>query len=375
MKLALIADDFTGANDLALQLIKYGIKVITTTKISSLGKNEVEVITSESRNIDEKLAREKVGEIVEKFQENTYDKFFKKIDSTLRGNVRAEVEVLRKMVGNETIAYVVPFPSVGRIVKEGLHYVNGLEIHKSIFGQDPICPVKTSKIKDYFPGRLIELHEIRSGKLTEILKEAKEIDLIFEGEEEKDIDIIGKALVESGKDKHVVGSSRIMESLLKYWNYSKNKVLVVAGSCNDVNLEQVKTFVEKNKFRIFDYKIGEFLVESGCGKDIILRSIREKKEMIEDLKIRSSRDIKGELVEVAIEIIKKEGIKKIISSGGDISMELMERLGLDTFEVTNYIEAGISYGRSGEYEFITKPGGFGSESIYEKMYSFMKNCR
>ncbi len=97
--------------------------------------------------------------------------------------------------------------------------------------------------------------------------------------------------------------------------------------------------------------------------------------MSEDLKAKSSKEIKKELVEIAVDIIKKEKIKKIISSGGDISMELMEKLGLDTFEVTNYIEAGISYGRSGEYEIITKPGGFGSENIYEKMYSFMKNCR
>ncbi len=375
MKLALIADDFTGANDLALQLIKYGIKVITTTKISSLGKNEVEIITSESRNVDEKLARKRVGDIVEKFQENIYDKFFKKIDSTLRGNVRAEVEELRRIIGNETIAYVVPFPSLSRIVKEGKHYVEGEELHKSIFSQDPICPVKTSNIKDYFPGRLIKLDEIRNGKLVEILKEAKEIDLIFEGEKEEDIDLIGKALVESGKDKHIVGSSRIIESLLKYWGYSRSKVLVLAGSCNNISLEQVKTFIKKNEFRIFDYKVGEPLVKSGFGEDIILRSIREKEEMIKDLKIKSSQEIKVELAEIAVKIIKKEGIKKIISSGGDISMELMKNLGLDTFEVTNYIEAGISYGRSGEYEFITKPGGFGSKNIYEKMYSFMKNCR
>ncbi len=375
MKLALIADDFTGANDLALQLIKYGIKVITTTKISSLGKNEVEIITSESRNVDEKLARKRVGDIIEKFQENIYDKFFKKIDSTLRGNVRAEVEELRRIIGNETIAYVVPFPSLSRIVKEGKHYVEGEELHKSIFSQDPICPVKTSNIKDYFPGRLIKLDEIRNGKLVEILKEAKEIDLIFEGEKEEDIDLIGKALVESGKDKHIVGSSRIIESLLKYWGYSRSKVLVLAGSCNNISLEQVKTFIKKNEFRIFDYKVGEPLVKSGFGEDIILRSIREKEEMIKDLKIKSSQEIKVELAEIAVKIIKKEGIKKIISSGGDISMELMKNLGLDTFEVTNYIEAGISYGRSGEYEFITKPGGFGSKNIYEKMYSFMKNCR
>ncbi len=375
MKLALIADDFTGANDLALQLIKYGIKIVTTSKISSLGKNEVEVITSESRNIDENIAKKIVGEIIDKFNENTYEKLFKKIDSTLRGNVRVEVEELRKKIGDKPISYVVPFPSVGRIIKNGKHYVDGIELSKSIFGQDPICPVKTSDIEDYFPGRIISLEEIRSGNLVEILKEASELDLIFEGEKEEDIDLVGEALVKSGRDKYVVGSSRIMESLLKYWGFSKSKVLVIAGSCNNISLEQVRSFSEKNKLKTYDYKVGKKLLKSGSGEDILIRSIREKEEMSEDLKAKSSKEIKKELVEIAVDIIKKEKIKKIISSGGDISMELMEKLGLDTFEVTNYIEAGISYGRSGEYEIITKPGGFGSENIYEKMYSFMKNCR
>lgn len=376
MKLSMVADDFTGANDLALQLIKYGLDIKSYVSLEHMDADSIGVVTTESRNIAEADAVKKCKEYYSKLIEDGYDYFFKKIDSTLRGNVKAEVEVLKKLIPGEKIAVVVPFPQNNRIVIDGRHYVEGMALHESSFAKDPVHPIKTNVLKEYFGGRRVSLEEIRSGRLTEILKGIEEDLVVFDGETDSDLEAIAGGLCGAGMDRHIVGSAAIMEHMLKVWGYAKEEIIIVSGSCNDKNIEQIDTFLKSRKINRVEYYPAEDRVEDMCiGEDYLIRSIREKREMEATLKEVETEKISKRLAREAVRIIRDKGIRKIISSGGDISIELMIQLGLENLEIEAMIEEGIAYGKSGEYEFITKPGGFGNKNIYEKMYSFLKSCR
>jgi uncharacterized protein YgbK (DUF1537 family) len=377
MKLALMSDDFTGANDLGLQLMKYGIKVSSTFKVDSDNEN-FEIISSETRNVSEEEAERACRPIYEKLIKKGYNCFYKKIDSTLRGNVKREAEILLEYLpAGEKIAVVLPFPKNGRSVINGKHYVNGVPLHETFFGKDPIKPIQSNELRDYFDGELIGLEVIRSGKLNDVILKTTKPFIIFDGETDADLDLISEALFQTGYDKHIIGSAGIMDSLMNIWGYKKDPILIISGSCNSINIKQVEYFLSEEKVSLLDYDILNDIIIGKVQEDrnILLRSIRDEKEIEENLSKYRAIDIRKMIGSKGIEFIKKYNIKKIISCGGDISVELINRLGIESFDIFNEIEPGIAYGKGGEYEIITKPGGFGSEKIYKKCFSFLKNCR
>lgn len=377
MKLALMADDFTGANDLGLQLMKYGVDVRSTLSVNSEGEG-FEIVSSETRNANKEDAEKACRLIYEKLLEKTYDHFYKKIDSTLRGNVKSEGELLLEYLpAGAKIAVVLPFPKNGRTVVEGRHYVNGVALNETFFAKDPIKPIKSNLLKDYFDGELINLEMIRSGKLIEFISRVTSPFVIFDGERDSDLDLIADALSKSGLDRHIIGSAAIMDSLMKVWGYEKAPVLIISGSCNSANMKQMENFLREEKASVLDYDIvnDKLYGQVEEGRSIVLRSVRSEDEIEKSLAKHKAIEIREMIGSKAMELIKKYNIKKIVSCGGDISIELMERLGIEAFDILYEIEPGIAYGKGGEYGIITKPGGFGSEKIYKKCFSFLKNCR
>ena len=76
---------------------------------------------------------------------------FKKTDSALRGHVVAELSALMKGTGYRRAVYLPANPSKGRIIRQGVYYVNDVPIHKTPFSYDPEFPARTSVLSERFP--------------------------------------------------------------------------------------------------------------------------------------------------------------------------------------------------------------------------------
>ena len=75
-------------------------------------------------------------------------RIYKKIDSTLRGNIGAEVEVLLEVFGLE-LSFIVPaFPAQGRTTSAGTHLVHGRPIAKTEAARDPVTPITVSSLPE-----------------------------------------------------------------------------------------------------------------------------------------------------------------------------------------------------------------------------------
>lgn len=371
MNLGIIADDFTGANDVALQLSKYGIKIESLIELKDMPKYFV--YSTETRNAKEKDAREKLEITYKNLKMKNVDKIYKKIDSTLRGNVKAEIDVLlENLESNEKIAVVLPFPKLGRVVKNGKLWVDGVELKNTSFAKDPYWKLESSNVLDYFGGELMSLEELYSENPINLIQSKKSKVIVFEAESNEDLDKISKLLIKEKLDKYLVASAGIMEFMLYNWGFEKEKILIVSGSCNKININQTKLFIEEYRPNTYDYYVDEDKIIFEEGQEgYILRSIRDGED-------RSSKDIeliKKSIAQKAKEICKKEKIKKIILSGGDISIAFMEEFGITKLEILSEIETGIGFGMSGDWQLIMKPGGYGTEKIYKKMYSFLKKYR
>ena len=75
------------------------------------------------------------------------DIIFKKTDSVLRGHVAAELQTLMRVTGKQKALLIPQNPSKGRIVKDGIYYINGTPLDQTSFAYDPEFPAKTAEAK------------------------------------------------------------------------------------------------------------------------------------------------------------------------------------------------------------------------------------
>ena len=120
----IIADDLTGANDTALQFHKKGAstKILLDSDCEPKVKagTEVWALSSESRNVPPDEAVLKVKKAVSTFTDNfSFDYFYKKIDSTLRGHIALETLTMLLMLEYDAAIIIPAYPQEGRITVGG----------------------------------------------------------------------------------------------------------------------------------------------------------------------------------------------------------------------------------------------------------------
>ncbi|MBA3439624.1 MAG: four-carbon acid sugar kinase family protein, partial [Pyrinomonadaceae bacterium] len=104
LKLLIIADDLTGANDTGVQFAKKGIPVfVMTGETNDLQRRasdfQVLVVNTESRHLSMHEAAERVRGVVESARAAGITYFYKKTDSSLRGNNGSELQALMNAAG------------------------------------------------------------------------------------------------------------------------------------------------------------------------------------------------------------------------------------------------------------------------------------
>lgn len=148
-KLLVIADDLTGANDTGVQFAKRQIPSIVWAEPEAAASSpgfEVVVINTASRHLSPAEAAARVRRATRWGLAAGIEHFFKKTDSTLRGNLGAELEALCRETGAASIPFVPAFPVMGRTTRAGIHYVHGRPISETAFARDPLNPISESDV-------------------------------------------------------------------------------------------------------------------------------------------------------------------------------------------------------------------------------------
>ena len=149
-KILIVTDDLTGANDTSVQFSKRQLKSLVITNKDHFNKSlkvcDALVIDTESRSDDKDTAYRKTFEIG-KIAKAQHIKFiYKKLDSTFRGNIGAEISGLMDALEIQHAIIVPALPSNDRITKDGYVYVKGQLLAETEIADDPKTPVKESYI-------------------------------------------------------------------------------------------------------------------------------------------------------------------------------------------------------------------------------------
>ena len=152
IKILIIADDFTGALDTGIKFSTAGAKtkVVTDMEINFHQDlpEEVLVLCAPTRHLPAKEAYDTIFKIVRRAVQAKIRCIYKKTDSALRGNIGAELSAALDGSGEKALFFIPALPAMGRITLNGTHYIDGVPVDQSIFGQDPFEPVERSYVPD-----------------------------------------------------------------------------------------------------------------------------------------------------------------------------------------------------------------------------------
>ena len=263
IKLLVIADDFTGALDTGVQFAGKGIatkilnqRTVTREQLSSVDK-EVLVIDTETRHLKPEAAYGIVYALAKMAKEAGVTYLYKKTDSGMRGNIGPELWAALEASGQPYLTFIPAFPAINRVTKNGIHYINGLPVQESVFGQDPYDPVKTSKVSELFENIPADValycrgETVRKGKSPEIG--------IFDVETNEDIGKITEALLKDKTMGVMAGCAGFASVLADHLELKKGflfnpavtkKLFIACGSVNGVSRKQIEYAEDKGVKRI-----------------------------------------------------------------------------------------------------------------------------
>ena len=148
MRVCVISDDLTGASDCGGQLVGYGldVSVVIQSQNSNRKEKEALIFNTDSRSVPAKEAYERVKKVSEWVKSGSFDMIYKKIDSTMRGNIGQEINAIYDTFHPDFVFIAPAFPEAGRQVIHGVHFLNQKQLHETEVANDPKTPVKDSLI-------------------------------------------------------------------------------------------------------------------------------------------------------------------------------------------------------------------------------------
>ncbi|HCC5833176.1 D-threonate kinase [Citrobacter farmeri] len=421
MKMIVIADDFTGSNDTGVQLAKKGARteVMLTPAQKPSRRADVLVINTESRAIPAAQAAQAVQQALAPWCEGAITPLvYKKIDSTFRGNVGAEVTAAMRAANRKLAVIAAAIPAAGRTTRDGLCLVNGTPLLETEFASDPKTPIISSRIAELvtlqsdIPVHEVSLDDVRRGRLsTRLVAFAAEGEcmVVVDAVEDRDLSLIAHAICEQDVLPLLVGAAGLANALpVRMFMQEKQElpVLVVAGSMSEATRRQVDKALCQDRAKVVDIDASRLasdhfeqeiasVVEQACAllsrqHHTILRTSRsaEDRQMIDTLcaSVGMSRQALGErlsqrLGTITLHIIEQARIGGLFLTGGDIATAVASALGAEGYRIQSEVAPCIPCGTFVNSEIddlpvITKAGGFGSDStlcdalyFIEEMYS------
>ena len=428
--IGIVADDLTGANDTALQFFIKGsnteIIFDTDENIQNHPNIGTFALTTESRNIDAKEAAQKVWEGAKKLKDNlSVEYFYKKIDSTIRGNIAVETLAMLDAIGYDAAVIAPAFIREGRITIGGYQLLKGVPIERTDAARDSYAPIYDSYIPDILKKQVnesfydsiatIQLNVIAKGagpittKLNELVSGGKKL-IVADAVSAIDLEQVVLAITKSQYNILPVGSAGLANALGNVWLPLNNSEpvqkiipklpkLILSGSKNSMTTAQINKLLlddDINNVYSIDLKLQDILsndsdamaerIIHNFGKDnIVIAHVSKIQDETQEEKGKEKLIDEGITKEMLASMITDylaniaQKVKKmseciLITIGGETSYKCTNAVNCEYLQVVDSILPAISLCMDSNAGFIvTKSGNMGSITALVDIVNYFKN--
>jgi uncharacterized protein YgbK (DUF1537 family) len=412
--LGAVADDYTGASDLANTLHRNGLSTIQTIGVPAPGLEvddaEAVVVALKIRSIEATQAVEAATKAYDwlstRGARHVMYKICSTFDSTDAGNIGPVSDALGAKARGGCALVTPAFPETGRTVYLGHLFVGSALLNESPLQDHPLNPMHDANLVRVLQRQskasvgLIDLLTVEQG--SEAVSRARAeltaqgystaiVDAVFE----RDLEALGDAAAESvfsvGASGLGLGLARALARgrsgnlLAATLETVGGSAAILAGSCSKATLEQIKAVEgEIPVLRLSPEALiddaGEIERTLNWAKDriasgpIVIASSKEP-EQVAALQARYGRDKSGHAIEGALAEIASGlvgfGVRRLVVAGGETSGAAVDRLGVAAFRLGPEIAPGVPLMRTvgrkgGELQMALKSGNFGGRDFFTR---------
>ena len=418
--LGCIADDFTGATDLASMLVKNGMRAVQVIGVPAAGAPPPEadaiIVALKSRTAP---VRQAVAESLAALDwlkgagcRQFFFKYCSTFDSTDEGNIGPVADALTEALGSGFALACPAFPANARSVYQGHLFVGGVLLNESGMEKHPLTPMTDANLVRVLSRQttgtvgLVPFATVNAGtaairKAMTALKEQGRRYAIVDAVTDLHLRDIGEAA-----EGHalITGGSGVALGLPE--NFRRAGLLeardagalpavsghaaVLAGSCSRATLFQIGTAREHVPTLELDALATPDAValaaqalawvDGKLGATPVVIAASAPPDKVAALQAKLGREAAGALVEQALADIAEgllaRGVRRLVVAGGETSGAVVTRLGISALRIGAEIDPGVPWtfaeSEAGGMLLALKSGNFGAPDFFLKAFAMLE---
>lgn len=399
---AVIADDLTGSLDTGLQFHKKGLTTFVPLSWKNPStKGQALSVNTNSRNIPGDEAYLRVYRACRKIKVGN---LYKKIDSTMRGNVGREIQAILDARKIPKAVVIPTVPVMGRTVEKGILRIHGIPLLRTPYAKDPFHPIFTSYLPDLLARETgesvgyIGLNSVRKGPsfLARKIQSRRERLLILDTISENDLETIAGACELLPGAVLPCGSVGLADKLRITGIYpgkakrlikAKGPILILSASRNPRTADQVREAQKVFSFPTIEPDLESLIRPKSAAEGVreicarVLALLPGNKGII--LTTTFQKHLEGQeeaisksLGKVGASLLKQERFGGLVLTGGDLAMGVYARLSATALRIEDEVLPGIPLSTLADGPFarlrlVTKAGGFGEKDAMVKIVQYL----
>jgi uncharacterized protein YgbK (DUF1537 family) len=406
-----IADDFTGATDLAGLLARSGVRVSLRIGVPSEPPGETrqfEVIALKSRTAPVADAVEETQKALAWLQDAGAQRFFWKycstFDSTAQGNIGPVAEALMRSLGTDQTIYCPAFPENGRSIFMGYLFVGEQPLAESPMKNHPLTPMRDSNLM-----RLLEPQVTQPVGLANRLTVARGAEALRTRLEALKADGVAHVVVDAvaDDDLHVIaeacrdmplmtGGSAVAMPLPHLYKaqgllaadapttpkpQTARQTIILSGSCSAMTNAQVALYKDTGApaFQLDPLEVAtrgaqpalDWLAQQDLGQAPLIYATAAPAS-VKAAQEKLGTEAAGKLIEDTLAACavaaRDHGARRVIVAGGETSGAVTKALGVTQLDISTEIAPGVPWTfctSDGHTVALTlKSGNFGAETFF-----------
>ncbi|MEI7569540.1 MAG: 3-oxo-tetronate kinase [Alcaligenaceae bacterium] len=417
--LGCIADDFTGATDLANNLVRAGMRVVQTIGVPKQpleAEVDAVVVSLKTRTIAATQACAESLAALHWLQaqgaQQIYFKYCSTFDSTPQGNIGPVIDALMRALQTDFTIATPAFPDAGRTVFKGYLFVGATLLHESGMQDHPLTPMTDpSLVRVLAPQTrhqvgLIDYTVVAQGESAirariDALRAEGVAIAIVDAVSNADLLRLGAALSDMPL---VTAGSGVAIGLPANFGIAPNDrasalprvgglQAIVSGSCSRATNAQVAAFIAtgapalaidplrlQQGVSAIEQVIAEALAfsQAHLAKGPVLVYSTAEPEALKHIQDQMGVHVAGQLVEqtlarIAVGLVK-QGVGQLIVAGGETSGSVVQALGMTQLQIGAQIDPGVPWcaGKTAVSEktlhITLKSGNFGTPDFFSKAF-------
>jgi uncharacterized protein YgbK (DUF1537 family) len=418
--LGCIADDFTGATDLANNLVRAGMRVVQAigVPVQALdAQADAVVVALKSRTLP---AREAVAQSLAALRwlqaqgaQQIYFKYCSTCDSTPLGNIGPVTEALMDALGTDFTIATPAFPDNHRTVFKGYLFVGDVLLNESGMQNHPLTPMTDANLVRVLQGQctgkvgLID-HQVVAQGASAI--QARIAQLRSQGVRVAVVDAISNQdLMRLGPALHgmplVTAGSGVAIGLPGNFGLAPSSTAsalppaagwqaVVSGSCSLATNRQVQAFIASGRPALAVDPL-QIAARQAAGGDVVTDALAWAQPLLAQgpVLVYSSADVQavkavqgqlgaeasGHLVEHTLAAIARGlvglGVRQLVLAGGETSGACVQALHINQLKIGPQIDPGVPWCHAQSdaavgagLHLTLKSGNFGSDDFFSKAF-------